>query len=425
MARVAVIGAGIVGACCAFTLIRDGHTVVLIDPAEPGGPHAASHGNGAWFSPASVVPMSVPGLWRQLPGMLLSREGPVRLRAAALPGLAPWLLRFLRAGATPERASAIAAALGPLLRGCAARHAQLAQDAGVPALVVRRGLLYAYPDREAFEREAFAWGLRRGQGVAWQVCEGEALRMLAPSLADAYRFGAHVPEGGHCTDPAAYVAALVAASERSGAQRLRAAALRLRLHAGRLAAVQTTQGEVVCDAAVIAAGINAVDLARQAGDRVPLAAERGYHAVFEMQGVALPVPVPVMPSDGRMANTPTRQGLRVAGQVEFAPPGAAPDWRRADLLVRQARRLWPALAGDVAVSRWMGQRPSTPDGLPVLGRASGCPDVLHAFGHGHVGMAAAPASAQLMADLLAGRTPGLDPGPYRAARFARAHSPGL
>ncbi|MBU6271099.1 MAG: FAD-binding oxidoreductase [Betaproteobacteria bacterium] len=418
MARVAVIGAGIVGACCAFTLVREGHAVILIDPAEPGGPHAASHGNGAWFSPASVVPMSLPGLWRQLPGMLLSREGPVRLRPAALPGLAPWLLRFLRAGATPKRARAIAAALGPLLQGCADRHAQLAEAAGVPSLVVRRGLLYAYRDRAAFEREAFAWRLRREQGVVWHTAEGERLRALAPSLADGLRFGAHVPAGGHCTDPGAYVAALVAASERAGAQRLRGTALGLRLQDRRLRAVLTARGEVPCEVAVIAAGIAAGGLARQAGDRVPLAAERGYHAVFDAQG--LPVPVPVMPADGRMANTPTRHGLRVAGQVEFAPAGAAPDWRRAELLARQARRLWPPLREAPLRSRWMGERPSTPDGLPVLGRASGCADVLHAFGHGHVGMAAAPASAQFLADLLAGRAPALDPEPYRAARFRLA-----
>jgi D-amino-acid dehydrogenase len=337
------------------------------------------------------------------------------LRAAAVPLLAPWLLRFLRAGASPARAAVIAGALGPLLRGCAARHAQLAQAAGVPALVRCDGLLYAYPDRDAFAREGFAWGLRRDQGVRWQTHEGDALRARAPGLAECYRLGVFVPEGGHCTHPEAYVRALITAAQQCGARHVRAAARGLSLRAGRLAAVRTTQGEVACETAIIAAGIDSAALARQAGDRVPLAAERGYHVVFEAQGLSLPVPV--MPSDGRMANTPTAGGLRVAGQVEFAPRGAAPDWRRADLLARQARRLWPDLGEREAVSRWMGQRPSTPDGLPVLGRASGCADVLHAFGHGHVGMAAAPMSAQLIADLLAGRTPSLDPEPYRATRF--------
>jgi hypothetical protein len=111
--------------------------------------------------------------------------------------------------------------------------------------------------------------------------------------------------------------------------------------------------------------------------------------------------LPVMPSDGKMAMTPTRGGLRVAGQVELAAVNAAPDWRRAELLAGFARRMFPALdAGATAgvdaeaaspTSRWLGHRPSTPDGLPVIGPSPAHPDVLHAFGHGHVGLAAAPA----------------------------------
>jgi D-amino-acid dehydrogenase len=118
---------------------------------------------------------------------------------------------------------------------------------------------------------------------------------------------------------------------------------------------------------------------------------------------------------------------------------AEPDWRRAELLARFARRMFPALSGDAGAeagteagtdaggvagvdaasptSRWLGHRPSTPDGLPVIGPSPAHPDVLHAFGHGHVGLAAAPATAELVADLLAGRSPAIDPQPYRPGRF--------
>jgi D-amino-acid dehydrogenase len=92
---VAVIGAGIVGAMVALALLRDGHRVTLIEPGEPGGEQAASFGNGAWLSPASVVPMSTPGLWKRLPGYLSDRSGPLVIRWRALPGLLPWLLRFV------------------------------------------------------------------------------------------------------------------------------------------------------------------------------------------------------------------------------------------------------------------------------------------------------------------------------------------
>ncbi len=416
--HVVVVGAGIVGAACAIELLRDGHRVTVVEPDEPGGEQAASHGNGAWFSPSSVVPMSMPGLWRQVPGYLLDRSGPLTIRWASLPALMPWLWRFLRAGFTVAKVEATAHALAALLHDAPARHAALAAEAGVPELVARDGLLYAYVDRAAFEADALGWSLRRVNGIVWQELEGEALRAKAPHLDARYTLGLFVPAGGHCRDPGAYVRALFDHATARGAQWRRTRARGFAQAGGRLRAVLTDDGEIAADRAVIAAGIASASLARAVGDPIPLASERGYHVELPRPGVE--VPVPVQPADGKMANTMTHGGLRVAGQVELAAVSAPPDWRRADILLRHARRAYPGLRthqGADAPRRWLGHRPSTPDGLPVLGPAQACGDVFHAFGHGHVGLAAGPASARLVADLIAGRAPQADPRPYRAGRF--------
>jgi D-amino-acid dehydrogenase len=434
---VAVIGAGIVGSMVALALLRDGHQVTLIEPGEPGGEQAASFGNGAWLSPASVVPMSTPGLWKKLPGYLTDADGPLVIRWPALPGLLPWLLRFMWAGHSVARVEATARALSALLRNSPQRHLQHAAKAGVADLVVQRGLLYLYPDHAAFQAEALSWRLRRDNGVQWTELEGPALRELLPDVDPRYGLGIRVAAGGHCLDPGAYVAALVRQAEAEGARLVRARAIGFAFEGARLSAVRTDQGEVACSRAVIAAGIASAALACQVGDRIPMASERGYHVVLANAPVRLSLPV--MPSDGKMAMTPTRGGLRVAGQVELASVSAAPDWRRAELLAGFARRMFPALSGDAGAeagteagtdaggvagvdaasptSRWLGHRPSTPDGLPVIGPSPARPDVLHAFGHGHVGLAAAPATAELVADLLTGRSPAIDPQPYRPGRF--------
>jgi D-amino-acid dehydrogenase len=162
-----------------------------------------------------------------------------------------------------------------------------------------------------------------------------------------------------------------------------------------------------------------------------VASERGYHVVWRDAPVHLPLPV--MPSDGKMALTPTLGGLRVAGQVDLAAVSALPDWWRAELLARFARQVFPALRQDsqgaqatasagaqgpsAPATRWLGHRPSTPDGLLVIGPSPAYPNIVHAFGHGHVGLAATPATAELVADLMAGRAPTLDARPYRASRF--------
>jgi D-amino-acid dehydrogenase len=417
--HVAVIGTGIVGASTALALLSRGCRVTLIEPGEPGGPQAASSGNGGWISPASIVPMAMPGLWRKVPGFLMNPLGPLTIRAASLPGLLPWLVRFISAGATIAKVEVTARALNALLRDAPERHLALAAATGQQGIIRRDGLLYAYRDREAFAEEALAWGLRRDNGISWTELDEAGLRAHEPALADRYRFGAFVAAGAHCVDPGAYVAGLVRAAEAGGARRVKATATGFGFEAGRLQSVLTDQGNVACGKAVVAAGIRAAVLAGMLGDRIPLASERGYHV--EIASAPVSLRSPVMPSDGKMANTPMAGRLRASGQVELADVEAAPDWRRAFVLLRHLQAAYPALAAEIPeerISTWMGHRPSTPDGRPVIGASRRSADVIHAFGHGHVGLAAGPLTGELAARLIAGEAPEMDMAPYSPARFS-------
>ena len=415
---VVVVGGGIIGVCCAIELLRDGHAVTLLEPEQPGGRQQASFGNGAWLSPASVVPTSLPGAWRKVPGYLADPLGPLAIRWRYLPRLLPWLVRYLRAGSSVARVEATARALRPLIGDAPDRHRRLADEAGVPELVARQGLLYVFPTRAEFKAEALAWRLRRDNGIRWLELDADELRQQEPSLDRRYTFGVLVEEGAHCLDPGAYVAALVAYAESSGLRRISGNATGWRIKARQLRAVRTANGDIPATRAVLAAGARSRGLAAAAGDAVPLETERGYHVA-----IATPEATPrrpVMPSDGKMANTVVAGTLRIAGQIELAGLDAAPDWRRADILRDHALRSYPGLPRDLPadrVSTWMGHRPSIADGLPVIGPASGCADVIHAFGHGHVGLAAGPLTGQLVADLVAGRPPVIDPAPYRPGRF--------
>ncbi len=417
--HVVVIGLGIIGACSALALLADGHRVTIVEPDSPGGPQAASYGNGAWISPASVVPMSMPGLWRRVPGMLLDPLGPLTIRPAALPALTPWLIRFLMAGSTISKVERIAADLSNLLRDAPQRHLALAAETGQTGLIVQAGLLYAYPDREVFLGEALAWRLRKDNGVSWRELDETALRAFEPRLAPHYRFGALVEAGAHCLDPGEYVAGLCAAAVLRGASLVKARARNFRHTNGKLAAVILEDGEIACDAAVLSAGIHSAELSGRAGDNIPLASERGYHVVIPDADFTLAAPV--MPSDGKMANTSTRRGLRASGQVELASVDAAPNWARAKILLGHLLRSYPSLttnenSADLPV--WMGHRPSTPDGRPVIGPSGRIDGLFHAFGHGHIGLATGPITGQLIANLIGDQPTVVPVAPFSARRFS-------
>jgi D-amino-acid dehydrogenase len=227
-----------------------------------------------------------------------------------------------------------------------------------------------------------------------------------------------VRENGHTSNPLKLVERLLEHFLRSGGEIVHARAHGFRLDGRRLAAIQTDSGDRAADAAIVCAGAHSKPLAAALGDRVPLETERGYHLM-----IADPEVVPrisTADADGKFVATPMDTGLRFAGTVELAGLAAPPDWRRAHILLAQGRKMLPGLPAshpEERISVWMGHRPSLPDSLPVLGRSRTTPDVVYAFGHGHVGMTAAPMTGKIVADLIAGRPPSIDIAPFAAGRF--------
>jgi D-amino-acid dehydrogenase len=413
--RVGVIGAGMVGVCAASWLQRDGHSVFLVEAAQPG--RGASFGNAGCLNGSSVTPVAMPGVIRNVPRWLFDPVGPLSLRWSYLPAIAPWLLRFIRAG-TPERVRATARALRPLVGPTLEALRPLVSAAGAEDLVHRLGHLYVYRSAESLEKDQLAWELRRENGVEIDEFDADELRQLEPALSRDYVRGVLVRENGHTSNPLALVERLLEHVIRSGGELVRARAHGFRLEGRRLAAIETDSGELAADAAVVCAGVYSKPLVAALGDKVPLETERGYHLMIR-DPEAMPR-IPTADADGKFVATPMDTGLRFAGTVELAGLAAPPDWRRARILLDQGRSMLPGLAAwhpEERISVWMGHRPSLPDSLPVLGPSRATPDVVYAFGHGHVGMTAAPMTGKIVADLVVGRPASIDIAPFSAGRF--------
>jgi D-amino-acid dehydrogenase len=410
--RVAVIGAGMVGVCAASWLQRNGHNVFIVEADEPG--RGASFGNAGCFNGSSVA---MPGVLGNLPRWLLDPLGPLSLRWSYLPTIVPWLIRFIRAS-SPEKVRAQARALRPLLGPSLETLQPLVTAAGGEDLVHRLGHLYVYRSAESLAKDRLAWQLRRENGVELDEFDADELRQLEPVLSRDYIHGLLVRENGHTSNPLALVKRLLSHFLRSGGELVRARAHGFRLDGGRLAAIQASNGDLSADAAVVCAGAHSKPLAAALGDRVPLETERGYHLMIRDPEV-LPR-IPTADADGKFVATPMETGLRFAGTVELAGLAAPPEWRRARILLDQGRKMLPGLSAshpEERISMWMGHRPSLPDSLPVLDYSRATRDVIYAFGHGHVGMTAAPMTGKVVADLLSGRPPSIDITPFSVGRF--------
>ncbi len=408
--RVIVIGAGIVGTCCALELRKQGFEVTLVDPVPPG--ESCSFGNAGVLAAWACVPASMPGTIAKVPRWLFDPEGPLAIRPAYLPRLAPWLLRFLGAGRAariPAAADALIAINGPTV----ALYQELAKEAGAPELVRESTHLQVSRQPGYFDLGDLEWRLRRERGATLTLLEGGEIRELEPEIAPDYVSGIRIAPQGHTTNPERLVKVLAEHFQRLGGQLRQAEVRRLRSEptGPRL---ETDVGEMSAEAVVVAAGAWSARLAAQIGVKSPLEAERGYHMTFAEPGIALRNTVS---EAGRMfISTAMEPGLRVAGTAEFAGIEAAPDWRRARVLGRMVKELFPRLDTS-RPSEWMGRRPSLPDTLPVIGPAPSAKNVFFAFGHGHTGLTAAPMTARIVAGMIAGAPLNLDVRPYRATRF--------
>jgi D-amino-acid dehydrogenase len=406
--RSLVIGAGIVGLCCARALLRESHVVAVVD-RDPAGDEA-SFGNAGGLGVTEILPAATPGAIRQIPRWLVDPLGPLSIRPTYLPRLMPWLMRFL-CSATGGEAARITAALAALLAPVYDDMLPLLTELGLSGDLHRVGALWVYDTKAGFERDAPSHNLRRRYGIEVEAISVAEARRLEPALTSAIAHAVVTPEWSHVADPKRIVDRLRESLQAQGVSMLRHEVTGV--DGG---AVVTAIGErIAFDRLVVAAGAWSGRIGRTAGDRALIESERGYNATLPNAGVRLSREV--IFAERQFVATPLDMGLRIGGAAEFAGLEAPPNWRRSEALMTLARRYLSDL--DTRGARlWMGNRPTTPDSLPVIGRSARQPGVFYAFGHGHLGLTLGPTTGRLVADLVAGRIASIDLAPFSITRFA-------
>jgi D-amino-acid dehydrogenase len=410
-APVTVIGAGVVGTACAYMLQRAGVATTLIDRDEPG--RGCSFGNAGSVSPGAVAPLAMPGVLFDVPGWLLKPGGPLSLQLSYLPAALPWLIRFLRS-ADPARVARISAALQGLLAPAIDLYRGLLADIGAPELLRQTGQLQLYGDARGRARDQAIWDLRRSRGVTVEFVDADAIRALEPEISPEFKAGVFLPNEGMIANPFRLVQALARRFAELGGTVRRGEVRALRPGVDGAIAIETDGGPMRAERLVIAAGAWSAALSAQLGDRAPLQTQRGYHLTLPEGRLAIRRPVVV--AEAKCFISPMETGIRVAGTVEIARLDSPPRFARARALVAPARRAFPGLEFAKA-AEWMGDRPCTPDSLPVIGPSSRHPAVFYAFGHGHLGLTAAPNTARIIQALLTREPVPLDLKPFHISRF--------
>lgn len=405
-----VLGGGMVGAGTALHLQRRGWSVTLIDRREPG--RETSYGNAGMIQAEAVRPYAMPRDLASLFRIATGRTNDVRYSLSTLHLHIEPLLRYFWHSA-PQRHRHAITAWARLIADATAEHDVLIREAHADNLIRRAGYRMLHRDPAAFDLAVrTAEEDRRDFGVNFRVLSGAELARAEPILRDDLPGAIHWLDTWTVSDPGALVTAYAELFERQGGVLLRGDARSLQKTATGWS-VETERGRVDAQAAVVALGPWSPDLLGRFGYRIPLVRKRGYHMHYS-GGASLDLPL--VDKGGGYAMGPMAKGIRITSGAELTGPDAPATPVQLDRAEASARELID-LGRRAEPEPWFGTRPCTPDMLPVLGAAAQHRGLWMNFGHGHQGFTLGPATGRLLAELMSGETPAIDPAPYGPARF--------
>jgi len=407
-----VLGAGMVGICTAVHLQKRGHAVALID--RRGAAEETSYGNAGLIQREGVYPYGFPHDFGALLRYGLNRTIDAHYHPSALPRLAPFLWQYWK-HSRPARHAEVARRYARLIEHCVSEHDALAEAAGAQELIRRTGWIKAFrTERERDRRFAEAERWRREFGVNFRALDARMLQDMEPHVAPVLSGGLHWTDPTSAVDPQGLARAYLGLFERLGGRFLQGNAATLE-EDGAGWRMRAAEGPLSAAAAVVALGPWSDTLTRALGYRLPLAVKRGYHMHYRAAGEAK-LNHPLLDTERGYFLAPMRQGIRLTTGAEFALRDGMKTPVQLARAEPIARELFP-LAERLDAEPWMGSRPCTPDMLPVIGKAPRHPGLWFAFGHAHHGFTLGPVTGRLVAELIAGEPPFVDPAPFSAARF--------
>lgn len=408
---VIVIGAGVIGLSAAIAAQSRGLHVVVLDRQGPAA--GASAGNAGAFAFTDILPLASPGILKKAPKWLLNPLGPLSVPPAYALQIAPWMFRFWRA-CQPSRVAHSIVAQTSLMDLSKAELEPFLAATDTLSMLRKEGNLQVYESEAEFRASLPGWDARRNHGIEFQHLKAGEMAAIQPGLASRFILGTFTPGWYSIADPKPYTLALAGHFRSRGGviETADISALRA-IPAG--VEVMAADGKLrQAGKVVLAAGAFSHRIAKTLGERIPLETERGYNTTLPSDAFDLRTQITFGGHGFVVSKLST--GIRVGGAVELGGLELPANFRRSEAMLQKARTFLAGLKPEGGV-QWMGFRPSLPDSLPAIGRARVTPDVIYAFGHGHLGLTQSAGTARLVADLLTEQRPAIDLAPFSPQRF--------
>ncbi|GAC1045798.1 NAD(P)/FAD-dependent oxidoreductase [Rhizobium sp. No.120] len=408
---VIVIGAGVIGLSAAIAAQSRGLNVLVVDREGPAA--GASAGNAGAFAFTDILPLASPGILKKAPKWLLDPLGPLSVPPAYALQIAPWMFRFWRA-CQPSRVAHSTAAQTSLMDLSRAELEPFLAATDTLSMLRKEGNLQVYESEAEFHASLPGWDARRNHGIEFRHLKADEMAAVQPGLASRFILGTFTPGWYSIADPKLYTLALAEHFRNRGGVIERAEIASLRAIPNGVDVVAADGKLRQAGKVVVTAGAFSHRIAKTLGERIPLETERGYNTTLPPNAFDLRTQITFGGHGFVVSKLST--GIRVGGAVELGGLELPANFRRSEAMLQKARAFLTGLNPEGG-KQWMGFRPSLPDSLPAIGPARVTPDVIYAFGHGHLGLTQSAGTARLVADLLTGQRLVIDLAPFSPQRF--------
>lgn len=411
--RVVVVGAGVIGAACAHYLSKAGYPVTIVDRAGFGS--GCSHANCGYVSPSHVLPLAAPGVVGSTLSALMKPDSPFTIRPRLDMALVSWLWRFMRRCNLRDMLAA-GQAIQALLNSSRRLYDELFASETIDCNWTTKGLLFVFQSAKAMDHYAETDKLLRERfNMPARRLDGEALIRLEPALKSGLAGAWHYESDAHLKADQ-LMAGWRRVLEENGVEiRENCEVTEFRRDGAVCRAVVTSSGEIPAASVVVATGAWTPLLNKHLGCKIPIQPGKGYSLTMPRPGRC--PDYPMIFEEHRVAITPFRDAYRIGSTMEFAGYDTSVNPKRVELLRKAARHYLHEPEAEPVLETWWGWRPMTPDSLPVIDRSPALSNLWIAAGHNMLGLSMAPATGELVTALISGRTPTIDPTPYRVGRF--------
>lgn len=407
-----VIGAGAVGVNCAYALAAAGRDVILVDRESVCA--GCSHGNAGWVTPCHSLPLPGPGLVTQTLKWMLRGDSPVYIKPSLRPALLAWLWRFYRHCNKSAQLEGLRA-MAELNRHVTSMTSELIEHLGLDCEFQQRGILYVFGTQNGLEKGIKECEFLNTHGIPGDVLSRDEVREREPVVAESVLGGVFYPDEADCI-PDQFVKELAARLPTLGIRILTGTAVEgFTCTGNRVTSVTTSAGSFQPENIIIAAGAWSSVLAGRLGIRLSMQPGKGYSITLPRQPSMPQQPLNL--AEAKVAVTPWRERIRLAGTMELAGLQLKINQRRVDAIVRAAGNYLSGFQAENAEEVWTGMRPVTSDGLPIIGRSGRLKNVILATGHGMLGLTQSVVTGRLVADVVTDRPPPIALEPFSPDRF--------